>query len=135
MGGTQKTLPNYESISIVIPSYNHGHLIARAIKSVLAQTYSNWEAIIIDNHSTDQTQEVISRFKDNRIKFMDAWVRSDYRRQGVYRKLWDRRWKYVNEKFKGYIVYAWCKDVTLSLLLEKGFEEIECSTLVEKQIQ
>ena len=64
-------MSNKPLISIVIPSYNHGHLIARAIKSVLAQTYSNWEAIIIDNHSTDQTQEVISRFKDNRIKFIE----------------------------------------------------------------
>ena len=51
-------MSNKPLISIVIPSYNHGHLIARAIKSVLAQTYSNWEAIIVDNHSTDQTKEV-----------------------------------------------------------------------------
>jgi hypothetical protein len=98
-----------------------------------AQNLESWVAM-------NNKDEVIGHIfmlieKDNRIKFMDAWVRSDYRRQGVYRKLWDRRWKYVNEKFKGYIVYAWCKDVTLSLLLEKGFEEIECSTLVEKQIQ
>ena len=64
-------MSNKPLISIVIPSYNHGHLIARAIKSVLAQTYSNWEAIIVDNHSTDQTKEVISRFKDNRIKFIE----------------------------------------------------------------
>ena len=56
------------------------------------------------------------------LKFLDAWVHEDYRRQGIYRKLWDTRWKYVQEHYKNYKVYAWCKPMSLPLLLEKGFE-------------
>ena len=53
---------------------------------------------------------------------MDAWVHEDYRRQGIYRRLWDTRWEYVVENYKGYKVYAWCKPMSLPLLLEKKFE-------------
>ena len=38
-------------VSIVMPSFNNGHLIAKAINSVIAQSYANWELIIVDNHS------------------------------------------------------------------------------------
>ena len=40
-------------VSVVIPTYNHASYLGRALKSVLDQTYTNWEAIVIDNHSTD----------------------------------------------------------------------------------
>ena len=61
-------LKNDIKISIIIPSYNNGDLIGRAIKSVLNQTYSFWELIIVDNFSKDQTDDVIKSFTDNRIK-------------------------------------------------------------------
>jgi len=57
-------------ISVVIPSYNHGHYLGRALQSVLDQTYTNWEAIIIDNHSTDNTDEVMTTFSDSRIAYL-----------------------------------------------------------------
>ena len=56
-------------VSIVIPSYNHAKFIGKALKSVLDQTYQNWEAIVIDNQSTDQTNEILSQFKDARFKY------------------------------------------------------------------
>lgn len=60
--------PNtYPLVSVVIPTYNHDRYLARALQSVLDQTYTNWEAIVIDNHSTDNTGEVLSRFSDPRI--------------------------------------------------------------------
>ncbi|MCE5348265.1 MAG: glycosyltransferase [Bacteroidales bacterium] len=57
-------------VSIVSPAYNHGKFIAGCIESVLAQTYSNWEMIIVDDGSTDSTYEIASDFarKDSRIK-------------------------------------------------------------------
>ena len=55
-------------VSVVIPTYNHAHFLGRALKSVLDQTYTHWEAVVIDNHSHDNTDEVISSFKDPRIK-------------------------------------------------------------------
>ena len=54
-------------VSVVIPTYNHAHFLGRALQSVIDQTYTNWEAIVIDNHSTDNTDEVMTRFADPRI--------------------------------------------------------------------
>jgi ribosomal protein S18 acetylase RimI-like enzyme len=71
---------------------------------------------------------------DNKIKFLDAWVHPDYRRIGIYRKLWEARWNYVNKNYKGYLIFAWCKDNSLPLLIEKGFSIGEKATYVEKII-
>lgn len=57
-------------VSIVIPTYNYANYLSRALQSVLDQTYKNWEAIVIDNHSTDDTSKVINRYKDPRIKYL-----------------------------------------------------------------
>ena len=47
-------------ISVLMPAYNAEDYIKDAIKSVLAQTYENWELIIIDDRSTDNTPSIIS---------------------------------------------------------------------------
>lgn len=57
-------------ISIVIPTYNHAHYLGRCLQSVLDQTYENWEAIVIDNHSIDKTDEVVRNFADPRITLL-----------------------------------------------------------------
>lgn len=72
---------------------------------------------------------------DNRIKFLDAWVDENHRRKGIFRQLWDKRWEYVNEHYKGYLVYAWCKQSSLPLLIEKGFNGGESCIYVEKKIE
>jgi len=54
-------------ISVVIPTYNHASFLQRAVASVLGQTYKNWEIIIVDNDSIDNTDEVIASFNDERI--------------------------------------------------------------------
>jgi predicted GNAT family acetyltransferase len=72
---------------------------------------------------------------NNRIKFMDAWVDEAHRRKGIYRMLWETRWEYVNENYKGWTIFAWCKDSSLSLLLEKGFTSGEVVTYVEKTLE
>lgn len=72
---------------------------------------------------------------DNRIKFLDAWVDENHRRKGVFRQLWDKRWEYVNDHYKGYLVYAWCKESSLPLLIEKGFNGGESCIYVEKKIE
>ena len=50
------------SISVVIPCFRAGELLAQAIKSVLAQTETDWELILVDNNASKETKEVISRF-------------------------------------------------------------------------
>jgi len=54
-------------ISVIIPSYNHEPFIAEAIRSVLAQSYSDFELIIVDDHSTDGSLNVIDTIADPRI--------------------------------------------------------------------
>lgn len=57
--------------SVIVPAYNNKQKIERAIKSVLNQTISNWELIIVDDGSTDATHEVVhSYLKDSRIKYV-----------------------------------------------------------------
>lgn len=46
-------------VSIIMPSYNTGRFIAESIRSVMAQTYSDWELIIVDDCSTDDTMNVV----------------------------------------------------------------------------
>ncbi|MEI6093547.1 MAG: glycosyltransferase [bacterium] len=57
-------------VSVIIPTYNRAHLLERAIKSVLSQSYSDLELIVIDDGSTDNTQELLANFirKDKRVK-------------------------------------------------------------------
>ena len=60
-----------ELVSIIMPSYNTGKYIADSIQSVLNQTYQNWELIIVDDCSTDNTDQIIESFlKDNRIRYL-----------------------------------------------------------------
>ena len=70
----------------------------------------------------------------NTIKFLDAWVEPKYRRQGIYRQLWDTRWDFVQQHYKGYLSYAWCKPKSLPLAIEKGFTEGDNCVYVSKVI-
>ena len=59
------------SVSVIIPTYNRGYVLDRAIKSVLDQSYRDLELIVIDDGSTDNTKFLVEGFakKDNRIKY------------------------------------------------------------------
>lgn len=59
-----------EMVSIIMPSYNTGRYIADSIQSVLNQTYTDWELIIVDDCSTDNTDDVVAAFKDERICYL-----------------------------------------------------------------
>jgi glycosyltransferase involved in cell wall biosynthesis len=58
-------------VSIIIPTYNRAHLIGETLDSVVTQTYLNWECIIVDDGSSDNTDEVIKEYtkKDTRFKY------------------------------------------------------------------
>tara|TARA_B100000963_G_scaffold359405_1_gene386671 strand:- start:240 stop:575 length:336 start_codon:yes stop_codon:yes gene_type:complete len=72
--------------------------------------------------------------KDNKILFMDAWVCEKHRRLGIFRKMWETRWDYVVNNYKGYNVYSWCKDSSLNFVLSKGFEAGELCTYVSRKV-
>ena len=57
-------------VSIIMPSYNTAKYIKASIDSVLAQTYPYWELIIVDDCSTDETDEVVAAYTDERIRYI-----------------------------------------------------------------
>ncbi len=61
------TLPNptstkYPLVSVIVPAFNAERFLPECIQSIIAQTYSNWELIIVDDGSTDRTPEIIARY-------------------------------------------------------------------------
>ena len=58
-------------ISVIIPVFNRASIIGETLDSVLTQSYSNWECIIVDDDSTDHTREVVEKYtaKDNRFQY------------------------------------------------------------------
>lgn len=56
-------------VSVIMPSWNTGKFIAESIESVIKQTYTNWELLIVDDCSTDNTDEVVASFDDERIRY------------------------------------------------------------------
>ena len=56
--------------SVILPTFNRAKFIEKAVNSVVNQNYLNWELIIVDNFSDDNTQQIIKKFKDKRIKYV-----------------------------------------------------------------
>ncbi len=84
-----KEMTNNPKVSVCIPTYNRANYVGETIQSVLAQTMKDFEIVIVDDGSTDNTQQVIKNFNDPRIKV------------------------HKNEKNQG-MVPAWNKAVSLS---------------------
>jgi glycosyltransferase involved in cell wall biosynthesis len=57
-------------ISIIIRTYNRGYIIGEAIESVLSQTYGDFEIIVVDDGSSDDTAEAVQRFRSDKIRYM-----------------------------------------------------------------
>ena len=55
-------------VSIIVPTYNREDDLRRALRSVFAQTFIDWEVLVVDNHSIDNTDSLIRSFNDPRIK-------------------------------------------------------------------
>ena len=58
-------------VSIIIPTYNRAHLIGETLDSILAQSYTHWECIVVDDGSTDATEALLQKYmaKDSRIRY------------------------------------------------------------------
>ena len=74
------TLPK---VSVIIPNYNYGYFLRQAIESVLSQTYSNIEVIVVDDGSTDETWEVLAKFPQVKVLRQNREGVSVARNRGV----------------------------------------------------
>jgi glycosyltransferase involved in cell wall biosynthesis len=107
-------------VSIISPAYNHEKYIVDCINSVLAQTYTNWEMIIIDDGSTDSTFSIASGFskKDKRIK---AYTQKNI---GIFRL--GESYNYALSQSSGkYVAVLECDDVWLPEKLQIQVDELE----------
>jgi len=57
-------------VSVVIPTYNRARDLKRALNSVVAQTFSDWEVLVVDNHSNDNTDDLVKSFSDPRMSLL-----------------------------------------------------------------
>jgi glycosyltransferase involved in cell wall biosynthesis len=82
-------------VSVITPTYNYGRFIELALESLRAQTHRNWECVVVDDGSTDDTAEVIARYieREPRVRYL----RQENQRQAVAKNtgLADARGRYV----------------------------------------
>jgi len=57
-------------VTVIIPTFNRAAIIGRAIRSVLGQTFQDWELLVVDDASTDGTEREVKSFSDDRIKYL-----------------------------------------------------------------
>lgn len=59
------------NVSIILPTYNRAHCIKKAVESVLRQTYSQWELLVVDDGSTDDTEAIVAAYaaSDHRVRY------------------------------------------------------------------
>ena len=59
-----------DGVSVIIPTYNRAELLERSVKSVQEQTYKKWEIIVVDDGSTDNTEDIINKLNDARVRYI-----------------------------------------------------------------
>ena len=96
--------------SVIVPTYNRESFIVKTIQSVLSQTYLNFELIIVDDGSTDNTEQVVKKIQDKRIKY--------YKKKNAERGA--ARNHGTNKEKGGYITFLDSDDLLYSKYLEEA---------------
>ena len=82
-------------VSVIMNCHNGEKYLKQSVKSIIAQTYNNWELIFWDNQSTDNSKNIIYKFSDNRIKYFKSTS---------FKKLYESR-NLAIQKAKGKLVF------------------------------
>jgi glycosyltransferase involved in cell wall biosynthesis len=105
-------------VSILIPTYNRENLIRETIESALDQTYYDYEIVIVDNKSTDNTYEFVKEYADNNKKIKAFQNKKNLGPVG--------NWKIALQKASGeYIKFLWSDDLIDNMFLEKTVPILE----------
>ena len=76
------------TVTVVIPTYNHAEFLKKCLQSVLDQTFGEWEAVVVNNFSEDNTIEIVNSYQDPRIRlvnFRNNGIIAASRNEGVRR--------------------------------------------------
>lgn len=63
-------LPRRPAVTAILPTYNRAHLLGRALRSALSQTYGDFELLVVDDGSTDDTMDAVRRCADSRVRYL-----------------------------------------------------------------
>lgn len=124
-------MKDYGLVSIITPSYNSSKFIADTIEGILKQTYPNWELLITDDFSTDNSIEIINKYvqQDSRIKLLKLGKNSG---AGVCRN------KSIEAAKGRYIAFCDSDDVWMPHKLEKQLafmEKMDCALTYSSYMQ
>jgi glycosyltransferase involved in cell wall biosynthesis len=114
--GREMELPEGRAlVSVVIPCYNQAHFLSEAIESVLCQSYTNVEVVVVDDGSTDNASEVASRYERAGVRL----IRQENRGRSAARN------RGLDETQGKYVVFLDSDDRLLPEALEAGVKELE----------
>jgi glycosyltransferase involved in cell wall biosynthesis len=109
----------YPSVSIIVPTFNRAHLLGRAIQSLLNQTYQNFEVIVVDDCSSDNTEKLVKSFRDERIRYL---------RLDKHEGSWVARNTGIKLARASYIAFQDSDDEWLPRKLERQMKEFEVAS-------
>ena len=109
---------NLSYVSVVIPTYNHGEYIKNCLQSVIEQTFSDWEAIVVNNFSEDNTIEIVNSFQDSRIRLIN------FKNNGIIAASRNHGIRHARGK---YIAFIDSDDIWMPEKLEKQVNQMEAN--------
>lgn len=124
---------NTPLVSIIIPTFNRAHLIAETLDSILAQTYTNWECIIVDDGSSDATAEVVNKYVNIDSRFQYHHRPNTYKSGGNGARNYGfelSKGEYINWFDSDDIMHPKKLDKQVKSLLYSDFNFAVCQTLV-----
>lgn len=131
-------------ISVVIPTYNRSHLLIDSINSVLNQTHTNFELLVVDDHSTDNTKEVVEEYEDERVKYFlntrskgaqGARNTGLYAAKGEWIAMLDSDDAWLPEKLEKQVKYIQnCDDKVVGIATGTTIYDFETNEIINTQI-